>query len=221
MHIHMQRQTHVIQLGTKVTVVKVMFIPRKIHQIHTGPWSLINWLGACPYVVLYKRLMNINEIGQTALTFLMALTLGMALVKFSISNVIPWQQMDTHQWIFTICNVVAARLFSHLSVILFTEGHAWLGGGMHGGGCVCGQGACMAGGMCGRHAWQGVRVVGVCVAGDICGKGGAWQRRDGHCSERCASYWNAFLYDSLFHLWNFRSKNLGKCLFIQNSYSWK
>ena len=75
--------------------------------------------------------------------------------------------------------------------------------GMHGkGGCawqegvhgmvkrgVCGKGgvvkgACMAGGMHGReHAWWGT-----CMAGGVYG------RRDGHCSRRYASYWNAFLF---------------------------
>ena len=65
--------------------------------------------------------------------------------------------------IITIRNVVAARLFSQASVILFTEGGrvcvaagcAWQGpcvaGGMHGGGMhgrgVCVVGACMAGAM--------------------------------------------------------------------------
>ena len=79
-------------------------------------------------------------------------------------------------------------------------------------------GGCMAGGMHGRgrgHTWKGhVRSVlgrghawqgeGVCMAGgmrELCMVGGgrpAWQggmrgRRDGHCSGRYASYWNAFL----------------------------
>ena len=53
-------------------------------------------------------------------------------------------------------------------VCLSTEQHAW-------------QGACVARG---RRAWQ----VGACVAGGMRG------RRDGHCSRRYASYWNAFLY---------------------------
>ena len=36
----------------------------------------------------------------------------------------------------------------------------------------------------GGHAWQGA-----CVAGGVYG------RRDGHCSGRYASHWNAFLLD--------------------------
>ena len=41
--------------------------------------------------------------------------------------------------------------------------------------------------MCGTgvgHAWQG----GACVTGGVHG------RRDGHCSRRYTSYWNAFLF---------------------------
>ena len=76
-------------------------------------------------------------------------------------------------------------MFLHLSVILFTEG-----------------------GMCGRgHAWQGdihgrghalhdggMHGRGACVAGGVHG------RRDGHCSGRYATYWNAFLLLLLFSL---------------------
>ena len=58
-------------------------------------------------------------------------------------------------------------------------------------GGVHGTGACVAGGLHGRgmcmargHVWQGV-----CVAG-----GRMHGRRDGHCSGRYASYWNAFLF---------------------------
>ena len=69
-------------------------------------------------------------------------------------------------------------------------------GGMHGmGACVAGRDmhdrGCVAGGRCGK----GVCVVwGACMAWEH-----AWQedmrgRRDGHCSERYASYWNAFLF---------------------------
>ena len=64
--------------------------------------------------------------------------------------------------------------------------------------------------MAGRHAWQEGAWQGVCMAGDMRGRGAcmaggmhgggghAWQggvhgRRDGHCSDRYASYWNAFL----------------------------
>ena len=54
-------------------------------------------------------------------------------------------------------------------------GHAWLVGGMHD------RGACVAGG---GHVWLG---GGACVAGDMRSK------RDGHCSGRYASYWNALL----------------------------
>ena len=73
---------------------------------------------------------------------------------------------------------------------------------------------CSSGAMCGRggHAWQGV-----CMAGGMYsragmhGRGCAWQggiggrdvdgssRRDGHCSGRYASYWNAFLLLLLFY----------------------
>ena len=60
--------------------------------------------------------------------------------------------------------------------------------------------------MCDRgHAWQGDVRQGMCT-GDMHG-GDAWQegvcmvggmrgRRDGHCSGRYASYWNAFLLQS-------------------------
>ena len=73
--------------------------------------------------------------------------------------------------------------------------HRGWGGGvcMHGRGGMCGgwgmrgRGVCMVGvcmhgwGACvvGRHVWQGVAMHG---------------RRDGHCSGRYASYWNAFLF---------------------------
>ena len=73
------------------------------------------------------------------------------------------------------------------------------GEGMYGRGtCMVGwhalQGACMAGGMHGRgHAWWGA-----CIVGGMHGKGGVHGggmhgRRDGHCSRRYTSYWNAFL----------------------------
>ena len=45
-------------------MVKAMreFIPREIHQTHTGHWSLVHSLvHAKAYVALYKRHMNINE----------------------------------------------------------------------------------------------------------------------------------------------------------------
>ena len=67
-------------------------------------------------------------------------------------------------------------------------GHVWQGvrcgwQGVHGGGGIRGRGTCGGG-----HVWQGVCMAGGCVA-----KGGMRGRRDGHCSGRYASYWNAFL----------------------------
>ena len=59
-----------------------------------------------------------------------------------------------------------------------------MAGGVHGGG-----GACMAGGMYGEHVWQ--RGDMHCAGGR--GWGGMHDRRNGHCSGRYASYWNAFL----------------------------
>ena len=61
-------------------------------------------------------------------------------------------------------------------------GHAWQGG-MHGrgacmaGGMHCGEGACIAEGVCMvGHVWQGcMHGEGVCVAGVLCGRGHAWQ----------------------------------------------
>ena len=74
------------------------------------------------------------------------------------------------------------------------EGHAWQGGGhawqgdMHDGG-MHGRGVCIVGGHVWQwdmpdkeHAWWGA-----CVVEDM------HSRRDGHCSGRYASYWNAFL----------------------------
>ena len=41
------------------------------------------------------------------------------------------------------------------------------------------------------HVWQGV-----CMAGGMHGRGVCMRgRRDGHCSGRYASYWNAFLFN--------------------------
>ena len=57
-------------------------------------------------------------------------------------------------------------------------------------GGMCGRGACMAGGMCGS---------GACIAGGVCGKGGVRGRKNGKCSGRYASYWNAFLLNSNFY----------------------
>ena len=54
--------------------------------------------------------------------------------------------------------------------------------------------------MAGGDAWQGV----VCMVVGVRGRGCAWQgscmrgRRDGHCSERYASYWNDFLLIMIF-----------------------
>ena len=56
-------------------------------------------------------------------------------------------------------------------------------GGVHGRVCVLG-GACMAGVMHDR---------GVCMAEGMHGRG-MHARKDGHCSGRYASYWNAFLF---------------------------
>ena len=69
-------------------------------------------------------------------------------------------------------------IFSQASVILLT------------GGGVCSQGGLLLGGVCSR----GCLLLRVCLL-----PGGAWWRppRDGHCSGRYASYWNAFLLTSL------------------------
>ena len=81
--------------------------------------------------------------------------------------------------IVTACNEVGARLCFHR--------RAWQGGA-----CVAG-GVCMAGGVC-------VAEGGSCVAGGYAWQeggamhgGGMHGRRNGHCSGRYASYWNAFL----------------------------
>ena len=77
--------------------------------------------------------------------------------------------------------------------------HVWQGVCMLGG--VCGRGTCIVGGgvcMAGGHAWQGVCGEGACMVGGCAwhggmhGWGGVRGRRDGHCSRRYASYWNAF-----------------------------
>ena len=52
-------------------------------------------------------------------------------------------------------------------------------------GDVHGRGVCMAEGMHGRGACI---AAGACMAGE-----GMHDKRDGHCSGRYASYWNAFL----------------------------
>ena len=79
---------------------------------------------------------------------------------------------------------------------------------MHGrdrdGGSMHGRGACVAEG---GHAWWGACMA-VGMVGDMygsgCVAGSAWQggmhgggvrsRKDGNCSGRYASYWNAFLF---------------------------
>ena len=88
----------------------------------------------------------------------------------------------------------------------------WQGGGVHGtkvcmvkggmndegsvcvakGACVAKEGACIVKGPC---------VAGACVAG-ACMAEGMRGRRDGHCSGRYASYWNAFLFS-----FNFKFSN--------------
>ena len=82
-------------------------------------------------------------------------------------------------------------------------GGACMAGGMHGRGvCVVGGGACVAGGMHDRgyarqeggHAWQGVCMGGMHDRGACIGGRGMCGRRDGHCSGRYATYWDAFLF---------------------------
>ena len=103
------------------------------------------------------------------------------------------------------------------------------------------QGVFVAGGMYGKgHAWQRGEGVqgrgmhgrwGMCVRG-MHDRGHAWQevymcgRRDGHCSRRYASYWNAFLFlkkirfllsvkmnQMVDHYWCL-------CMFMPNPYLW-
>ena len=51
--------------------------------------------------------------------------------------------------------------------------------GMHGR-FMCGRGACLVGGICGRGCvWQGVSMVGSCMAGGMHGRGHAWQGKHG------------------------------------------
>ena len=72
------------------------------------------------------------------------------------------------------------------------------------------QGACVVGG----HAWQG-GVSGGGMAGRACVAGGGHGRRDGHCSRRYASYWNAFLSHILLFSWHFNLQYflLHKCFY--------
>ena len=44
------------------------FIPKRIHQTHTGSWSTSLLRALSQDRVLFKRLVHINEKGQTALT---------------------------------------------------------------------------------------------------------------------------------------------------------
>ena len=90
------------------------------------------------------------------------------------------------------------------------KGHAW-------------QEACMARGLhFRRHVWQGVCIrQGACMEGgmptlqwEACMAGGhAWHwggvrgRRDGHCSERYASYWNVCLVMTCFHYFIYRPRS--------------
>ena len=106
--------------------------------------------------------------------------------------------------------------------ICLSTGGACVAGGACtvGGACVVedvhGRGACMVrtcmmGGMCGwgsawpgggGSAWPGgmygggTCVVGACMAGGHAWQGDMHSRRDGHCSGRYASYWNAFLFEN-------------------------
>ena len=57
------------------------FIPRKIQwHIHTGQWSLVNWVVQSTYETLYKRHMNINE---------MALRMASAFMVIGVSARYP------------------------------------------------------------------------------------------------------------------------------------
>ena len=99
-------------------------------------------------------------------------------------------------------------------------------GGMHGRGCAW-QGMCMAEGVHGMGHGRGMHGRGVCGGGACVAGGHAWQghvwwggvlgRRDGHCSERYASYWNAlllwkFLYICLLNNW-WKFEDMTRCLF--------
>ena len=114
-------------------------------------------------------------------------------------GLITW---GTHQPIITIRNSSCGKvMFSQASVFcrgvgggLRGWGHAWQGGS-----CVW-LGACVARGK-------------LCVAG-VCGKGGMHGRgmcgrRDDHCSEQYASYWNAFLSGIIFAQICMKIKEIG------------
>ena len=112
------------------------------------------------------------------------------LVKFLLCLIFLPFMLD----IFTVCNSSCGKvIFSQVSLILS-------GGGL---------GACVAGSMCGRGGggdeWQGdMHGMGCVWQGGMHGRGHVWWghawlggmcgRRDGHCSGRYASYWNAFLW---------------------------
>ena len=78
------------------------------------------------------------------------------------------------------------------------RGYVWHAGGMQSGVHAWQRGACIAKwghawrrGMCCRgHAWWGACMAGGSVRG----------RRDGHCSRRYASYWNAFMLIIIFKI---------------------
>ena len=86
-------------------------------------------------------------------------------------------------------------------------GHVWQEACMLGD--MYGRGVCMAGGMQGRgHVWQGASMTGdhawqggMYGKGMRGGEGGMRGRRDGQCSRRYASYWNAFMFRYLIILW--------------------
>ena len=64
------------------------FIPKGIHQTHTHSWSLVNRRVLSLRWVLYKRLMHINEMDRWPRPSEQP---WWSWLKFSISNVIPWQ----------------------------------------------------------------------------------------------------------------------------------
>ena len=59
-----------------------------IHQTHTGSWSLVNWRALLLRWVFYKRLMHINEMARQPWHWERP---WWPWLKFSVSNVIPWQ----------------------------------------------------------------------------------------------------------------------------------
>ena len=79
---------------------------------------------------------------------------------------------------------------------------------MHGGG-MCGRGG---GAMCGREAC----MTGVCVWQEehAWWRRGVSVRRDGHCSGRYGSYWNAFLFLSMSYIYTIKWFKKDMCLII-------